>query len=168
LTLWPCSEADIDLLYRHWTDPDVRRFLWDGRIISKDTVREFVRDSLNSSHQHDYGLWVLWSQAEREFRGGCGLRDSELPEPELLYSVPPQNWGRGIATESAQGVLRHAFVQLALPQVIATVDKPNMTSIHVLERLGFLVTDEQVIHDHPILYYAVSSQRWKELHGTVL
>jgi hypothetical protein len=48
LNMNPCDEADIGLLHRHWTEPDVRRFLWDGRIITREMVNEFVRASLVS------------------------------------------------------------------------------------------------------------------------
>jgi len=161
LTLRPCDEADIELLHRHWTEPDVRRYLWDGRTVSKETVREFVHASLESSRKRDYGLWILLSKPEGAFRGVCGLRDGELAWPELLYSVTPKHWGRGLVTEGACCVLRQAFEELGLRGVVATVDKPNVASIRVLEKLGLYVTDEKLIHGNPILYYAVSQERFR-------
>lgn len=166
LTLRPCDEVDIELLHHHWTEPAVRRYLWDGRIVGREIVREFVNASLASSRERGYGLWVLLSMPEGAFRGVCGLRDGVLEWPELLYSVPSQHWGFGIATESARGVLRHAFEELGLPHVVATVDKPNVASIRILEKLGFSVTDERFIHGKPILYYAVSPERFGDLHST--
>jgi RimJ/RimL family protein N-acetyltransferase len=160
LTLRPCDEADIELLHRHWTEPDVRRYLWDGRIIGRETVQEFVYASLASAHQRSYGLWMLLRKPDSTFQGVCGLRDSLLAWPELLYSVPAQHWGSGIATESARCVLRHAFAELGLTSIMATVDKPNVASMRVLEKLGFSVTGERLIHRNPIVYYAVSLERF--------
>jgi RimJ/RimL family protein N-acetyltransferase len=163
LVLRPCAEADIALLHQHWTAPEVRRYLWDGRCITTDAVRQFVQSSLASSRQRHYGLWVLQRQPGGEFCGVCGLRDSALVWPELLYSVPVAYWGAGIATESARRVLRHAFTALGLPHIVATVDKPHVASIRVLEKLGFVITDERLIHGNPILYYAVSPERFQDM-----
>lgn len=162
LTLHPCDEADIELLHRHWTEPDVRRYLWDGRIINRETVREFVNSSLESSQKYDYGLWVLLSKPEGAFRGVCGLRDGSLEWPELLYSVTPKHWGAGLATESSRCVLQHAFKELRLRCVVATVDKPNVASIRVLEKLGLHLTGEKLIHGNPILYYTVSQEGFND------
>jgi len=145
----------------------VRRYLWDGRRIERETVREFVNASRESSRKQGYGLWVLRSKPEGAFRGVCGLRDGGLEWPELLYSVTPDYWGTGLATESAHRVLQHAFEELGLRYIVATVDKPNVGSIRVLEKLGLSVTGEKLIHGNPILYYAVSQERFRDLHGKV-
>jgi ribosomal-protein-alanine N-acetyltransferase len=160
LILRPCDEADIDLLHGHWTEPEVRRYLWDERTIGRDTVREFVQSSLESSRRRGYGLWLPLRKSDGAFQGVCGLRDGALDWPELLYSVPAPHWGLGLATESARGVLRHAFQELGLVYIVATVDKPNVASIRVLEKLGFAVTGEKLMHGNPILYYAVSPESY--------
>lgn len=33
LHLRPCQAADAEVLHLMWTDPDVRRYLWDDRVI---------------------------------------------------------------------------------------------------------------------------------------
>jgi RimJ/RimL family protein N-acetyltransferase len=161
----PCGEADIELLHSHWTEPDVRRYLWDGRIITRETVREFVRAGLVSFRKRGYGLWILSDKRGGVFRGVCGLRDGDLPSPELLYSIAPPHWGAGLVTESAWCVLQHAFENLGLACIEATVDKPNVASIRVLEKLGLSFREEKLIHGNPLLYYAVSRgefDAWKK------
>jgi len=165
LTLRPCAEADVELLHRHWTEKDVRRYLWDQRIIGMETAREFVHSSLAASRRCNYGLWVLLRKSDSAFQGVCGLRDNALDWPELLYSVPAQHWGLGIATESARCVLRYAFAELGLISIMATVDKPNGASIRVLEKLGFSVIGETLMHGNPIVYYAVALEQFRDLHG---
>jgi [ribosomal protein S5]-alanine N-acetyltransferase len=88
LILQPCTEADIDLLHTHWTEPEVRRYLWDGQVIGRETVREVIDSSLESSQKYSYGLWVLLGKLDRGFRGVCGLRAETPARPELLYSIP--------------------------------------------------------------------------------
>jgi ribosomal-protein-alanine N-acetyltransferase len=52
LVLRPCGEADRELLHHHWMEPDVRRYLWDGRSVGPDIVQEFIAASLRSSAAH--------------------------------------------------------------------------------------------------------------------
>jgi ribosomal-protein-alanine N-acetyltransferase len=163
LVFRPCSEADTKLLHHHWMEPDVRRYLWDGRIVGSDIVQEFISASVRSSAAHGYGLWLLLSQPQGAFCGVCGLRDGDMEWPDLLYSLWPPYWGKGLATESAQGVLQHVFAVLKLPGVVATVDKPNVASVRVLEKLGMVLTDEKVIHGNPILYYALSRANFQSV-----
>jgi RimJ/RimL family protein N-acetyltransferase len=163
LTLHPCDATDIERLHGHWTAPDVRRYLWDGQIVSQETVGTFVQASLTSSRTHHYGLWMLLHQPERTFCGVCGLRNGRLAWPELLYSIAPEYWGRGFATESARGVLRHAFTELGLQGVVATVDQPNLASMRVLEKLGMSVMGEQQMHGNLVRYYAISQERFRYL-----
>jgi RimJ/RimL family protein N-acetyltransferase len=35
LRLRPFTYADVDVLHAQWTDPDVRRYLWDGRVVAE-------------------------------------------------------------------------------------------------------------------------------------
>ncbi len=46
MRLRPISSDDVDALHALWTDPDVRRYLWDDRIIPRETVEEIVAHSL--------------------------------------------------------------------------------------------------------------------------
>lgn len=156
LTLRPCAETDLAQLHQHWTEPAVRKYLWDDRIISQDIVREVLTASLAASQGHRLGLWVLLGRRDGVFRGVCGLRDSTLAWPELLYSIAPPYWGDGLATEAARGVLRHAFEDLAWQRVLATVDAPNLASIRVLEKLGMTVTETRVINGNLIRYYELA------------
>ena len=158
LLLRPCTEADITLLHPHWTEPEVRRYLWDGRVISRETVQEVIEASLDAFHRWHYGLWLILSKTEGGFRGMCGLRESELAGPELLYSVPAGYWGLGIASESAGCVLRYAFTELGLAAVRARVDAPNLASRRVLEKLGFEIIDERVTPENQLVTYIITGK----------
>lgn len=153
LLLEPCDSTDVSLLHQHWTEPLVRRYLFDNRVIDVETVSGFVAASCASFTQRQYGLWVLRGQKDHQFRGVCGLYDGDYEDPELLFSIATSYWQQGFATESAQCVLHYAFKTLGLKRVVATVDPPNVESITVLEKLGMTLVEEQVIHGSPILFY---------------
>lgn len=168
LDLRSCTGADVDLLLKHWTEPMVRRYLFDDRIIDREIGERIVASSSASFQRYGYGLWVLIG-TEGEFQGVCVLCDETLNEtlekPELLYSIAPPYWGRGLATESARCVLQYAFDALRLQQIMATVDKPNIESVRVLEKLGMSLLEERLINGNPILYYCLASRNYRTKRG---
>ncbi len=157
LELRPCTEADIDLLLNHWTQPMVRRYLFDDRITERETVAGFVELSQASFQKYGYGLWVVVG-TDKQFQGVCGFCESPLKKCDLIFSIAPPYWRRGIATQSAQCVLKYAFDTLGFQQITSTVDQPNSASIRVLEKLGMSLIKEQLINGNLILHYALTAR----------
>lgn len=156
LKLRPCKDADVDLLLDHWTQPSVRRYLFDDRITNWETVAGFVAASQASFQKNGYGLWVLIG-TENQFQGVCGFCESPLEKCDLMFSIAPLYWGQGLATESAQYVMQYAFETLKFPQINSTVDQPNKASIRVLEKLGMSLVKEE-LNNNSILYYALTAK----------
>lgn len=154
LNLRPCAEADVKLLLNHWTKPLIRRYLFDDQMTDRPTVASFVEQSENNFKTLGFGLWVLTDKVDGGFRGVCGCMEKEM-KPDLLFSIEPDFWGNGLATESAHCVIAHLSQTLKMKKIIATADKPNTISIAVLEKLGMQMTEERVIEGNPLLFYAL-------------
>jgi RimJ/RimL family protein N-acetyltransferase len=163
LNFRPCTDADIDLLLQHWTEPMVRRYLFDDRITDRETVAGFVELSSTLFQNKGYGLWILTGKADGEFKGVCGLWDGEVVSPDLLYSISTSVWGQGLATESARRVLAYAFEQLKLPYVMSTVDLPNTASIRVLEKIEMKLHEERSLNGNPIRCYSLTAEDYQSL-----
>ena len=74
LSLRPFTIMDIDRLHALWTQPDMRRFLWDDVIISRDRAADEVERGLQNAGRHGIGYWVIESQKENDLLGFCGFR----------------------------------------------------------------------------------------------
>ncbi len=146
------------LHHRLWTDPAVRCFLWDGRIISHDEAVAVVDSSLNSFRQHGVGMWLLRLAGGGTPIGFCGLRRfGEPPEDvELLYGLLPSFWGGGLATEASRAVLGYAF-RSGLQRVYAGADPPNTASIRVMQRLGMRYDCNRFIDGRDAAYYSIAA-----------
>ena len=59
LRLRPFRLADLDALHRQWTEPGMRRYLWDDEIIPRETVEAVIQSSLDSFAAKGYGFWAL-------------------------------------------------------------------------------------------------------------
>jgi ribosomal-protein-alanine N-acetyltransferase len=157
LQLRPCTAADIDVLHRFWTDPGVRKYLWDNVVIDRETVAEVVASSLGDFATHGFGHWVATRKGEDELIGWCGLRYfGEPPEIEVLYGITPPLWGQGLAVEATRAILHYGFEELGLERIYAGTDPPNTASIRVMEKAGMRFDKRTEINGLPALYYVLS------------
>ena len=141
LVLHPVTADDHAVLLAHWAAPDVRRFLFDGAMLSAAEVSEAIEDSTRDFGRAGYGLWLIHEKDPAGLVGTTGLRPLEDIGLEIFYSLAPGTWGKGYATEAARAVLDHALGPLGLPEVLAEVDGGNTASIAVIERLGMTPFD---------------------------
>jgi ribosomal-protein-alanine N-acetyltransferase len=137
LRMRPYVESDVDALHRLWTDADVRRYLWDDKVIDRATADETMRGSMQSTAEQGFGHWAVCSPGSDALIGFCGLKSmDESADVELLYGFLPAYWRRGLATEAAHAMLRFAFEEHGKPRVYAITDTPNLASAAVMQRLG--------------------------------
>lgn len=162
LRLRPSAPADAELLRSHWDHPDVRRFLFDDQRVTAGTVAGLLARSDADFERAGFGVWVvqdLTVAAPFEgFVGTCGLADVEGEDlVAILYSVQPERWGGGLATEAAAGVVRYAFQTLGLDLVVGRVDDGNEASRRVLERVGMRPFRTITVGGRIVPFYAVAA-----------
>jgi len=138
LILRPVLPRDTSAMMAVWSDTDVRRFLWDDRIISFGTAAAHTDASARDFAAHRFGLWSVRTRDADTLIGFCGLVAGETGDPELCFGLLPAFWGLGFAQEASHAVLRHAFRTLHLPRVTANTDAPNARSARTLAALGMV------------------------------
>ena len=159
LTLRPWSLDDIDAMHRVWTDPQVRRFLWDDEVISRQRAATTVESAVATASQTGIGFWCVLLKPNNPLAGFCGFRLIEgTADFELLYGLLPEFWGRGLASEACYAALDYAFKNGGLTRVYARADTPNQASVRVMERLGMRFERETRLASLPTLIYSVTAQ----------
>lgn len=155
LQLRPVQLTDLEALHPLWTEPEVRRFLFDNRQISFDEAQSFLETSAASFATQGYGIWLFFEPRSEKIAGFTGLLHIPQEPPSLIFGTAPQLWGQGYATEATTAVLRYSFTVLRLQHIVADVDEPNTASIRVLENLGMSFTHRALVNDQPLLYYEI-------------
>jgi [ribosomal protein S5]-alanine N-acetyltransferase len=156
LRLRPWTPSDTPALHRIWTDPDVRRFLWDDEIIDHRRADATVRLGLDAAAEPGLGFWMIEPPGVNAAVGFVGLWRRDEPgmaDPELLYGLLPAWWGRGLATEAARLVLAQAFDAGRFARIIAATDPPNSASTRVMERLGMRFERRGLLHGRETVFY---------------
>jgi len=158
LILRPWSLDDVDALHQVWTDPLVRRYLWDDDVISRQRAAAAVESSLASANRNGVGLWCVLPKAAGALAGFCGFRyiDDSTDAIELLYGLLPGYWGRGLATEAARAALEYGFNAELFTRIYARTDVSNRASIRVMERLGMKFERETHLDPRPTLIYSMA------------
>jgi ribosomal-protein-alanine N-acetyltransferase len=148
--LRPVTAGDHAALLAHWTQPDVRRFLFDGAALSVAEVAETIEESIGDFAARGFGIWLIELRSAASLVstatglvgtatglvGTAGLRPLGGSGLEIFYSLAPGAWGHGYATEAARAVVEYGLGPLGLPEVLAEVDEGNAASVAVVKRLG--------------------------------
>lgn len=143
LVLRPVTADDHAALLAHWTQPDVRRFLFDGAAPSAAEVAETIEESIGDFATRGFGVWLIELDTAGRLDGTAtglvgtaGLRPLGGSGLEIFYSLAPGAWGHGYATEAARAVVEYGLGPLGLPEVLAEVDEGNAASVAVVKRLA--------------------------------
>ena len=59
ILLRPWTREDVDQLHALWTTAEVRRYLWDDTVITRNTAEQVVESHLATAETHGIGYWAL-------------------------------------------------------------------------------------------------------------
>jgi len=137
------AEGDLPLALQLWGDIEVTRFF--GGPFPDDEVRVRLERELERMKKHTFQYWPIFTLGDNEHVGCCGLRlcggDGEIPE--LGFHLRPKFWGRGLAVEAAQAVIRFAFDTIGVKGLVAGHHPENANSKKVMAKLGFQYTHDE-------------------------
>lgn len=180
LLLREFTADDVDNLYALDSDPEVMRFIDDGKPTPREVIeRERLPALLDEYHRHPgLGGWPAVAKATGAFIGWFGLRPTDAGSPvlepgpgnvELGYRLRRSAWGKGYATEGSRALIRMAFTELGAHRVCAGTMAVNTRSRRVMERSGlhyvrtYHLTWEDPLPgtEHGEVEYAVTREQWE-------
>lgn len=161
LRLRPIEMGDVEVLHAFWTDPGVRKYLWDDEVITRDLTEEIVAGSQHDFATHGFGHWLATGTDDAILLGWCGLRYfGEPPAVEVLYGIAPQSWGQGLAVEATRAVLAYGFDVVGLAEIYAGTDPPNVASVRVMEKAGMRFAKRTESNGLETIYYVLSREEF--------
>lgn len=134
------TAADVENLVALDGDPEVMRYLTNGRPTARESVEDEVLPSILRCYERGAaGCWAAQELAGGEFLGWFSLQpppDGGTTELDLGYRLRRSAWGRGYATEGARALVRTAFDVLGAQRVFAQTMAVNFRSRRVMEKAG--------------------------------
>ncbi|KVC93173.1 GNAT family acetyltransferase [Burkholderia ubonensis] len=139
LWLRPRVLADLDACLAMDRDPEVTRYIagpWHDPV----EHRRFVEHRITRDYPPGLGYWSIFEKAAPDAFVGWVLLIPDYAggarDVEIGWRLVRNAWGRGIASEAAAALVRHAFDTVRLPRVIADIAAANAGSLNVARKLG--------------------------------
>lgn len=145
---------DFDAYAAMMADPEVTRFLGEGRPLSR--VEAWRQLAMFAGHWvlRGYGLWAVEERATGQFVGRIGCHDPEgFPAFEVAYTLARPGWGKGYAREGAGAALAYARDVLRHPAITSIIRPDNQRSIRVAESLGAVASETVEFYGAPSILY---------------
>jgi RimJ/RimL family protein N-acetyltransferase len=153
LLLRPWKDEDFLPYAAMNADPKVREFFVS--VLTREQSDAEIRHFQATCERDGFGLLAAELTATGEFIGLIGLETMSFalssvaqPAVEIGWRLSRAHWGKGLATEGARGVIRHAFDTLRLNEIFATTVPANLRSRRVMEKIGMKHLDRQGF-EHP-------------------
>jgi RimJ/RimL family protein N-acetyltransferase len=144
------------------TDPEVMRYIHDGKPFPDERTQEFVRRQVRNEQTLGYCMWRLLEKEGGGMIGFCGLQPlAATPETEIGWWLSADRWGRGLATEAARRVLRFGFETVGLPRIVAIARAENRASLRVMGKLGMQFEKHTEHRGIPVVMYAAANPAQK-------
>ena len=165
LRLRPYGPADVETLLRIFGDPDVRRYLFDDRVMPREWVEVEAAANEQLFAERGYGVALLYRRDEGAEAGDAPIGFAGFrpfftpPETQLLYGLLPEAWGLGYATEVARALVQLGFDRLGFDVVIGVTDPPNRASMRVMERAGLRFLEQRRRDGKEVVYFRARRPR---------
>lgn len=152
LTLAPLSKSDLDIVTELFTNPKVVEYA--GAVMEEAAIRAEILKWTRRGGNGCIGIWCVKSRDSGEKLGTGALLPMPIDEDntdfdlvvsdqmpdadiEIGYFLKPSAWRKGFATEICRRLVRFAFKESPLEEVVASFDPGNEPSRNVLAKSGF-------------------------------
>ena len=130
--------GDAEFIARLMNSSGYMQNIGDRGVRTAKDATDYLASAPIYARENDLGFNIVEIASTGEPVGICGLVKRETYcHPDLGYAFVDERSGCGFASEAAGRVVRHAFDDLRLPELLAITSRANGGSRRVLEKLGF-------------------------------
>lgn len=175
LLLTPLEADDVDIALEMYTDAEVLKYACG--VMTEPEIREYMPDAIKRGGNGGIGAWCVAERKTGEKLGEAYLlpmptNESEtdfnqvvlgqMPDAdiEVGYFLKRSAWGNGYGTEVCRCMLRFAFEQVLLDEVVASVHEENLASKNVLEKCGLRDFGRAMCYGKISRIYRITRSEW--------
>jgi [ribosomal protein S5]-alanine N-acetyltransferase len=155
-SLSPLGPADLDVLHHLWTHEQVRKFIWDNKVVPMELTEEILQKNDRLFQDSGFGIFGIREHGSSELIGFTGFWYFRTqPTLELLFGVAPDYWNRGVAAEASFVIIRYGFEVLGFDRIEASSDSANTASIRVFEKLSMTFERRATVDGLDTVFYSL-------------
>ncbi len=158
LILRPFTEADLDAYTAMLQAPAVRRSLHLPDDVGREQAWLQMAAWLGQWQLRGTGQWALEEKSTGAFVGRAGSHRPERadwPGIEIGWTLHPDHWGMGYATEAGAAARDHAFAAHDVDALYSVILPENTASQAVARRLGFTPWQERTFAFFPTMPHVI-------------
>jgi RimJ/RimL family protein N-acetyltransferase len=152
----PYGEGDFAFVLSLTSDPEVMRYIGDGRTKSREETEKMFARWLSIT-KGGTGLFLAQIKETGEMIGHAGVVEQKvdgIKEWEIGYWLARPYWGQGYATEMAAAFRDYAIRVLKRERFICIIQPGNHASVGVARKIGMKKEKETCFHSIPVHIYA--------------
>ena len=125
-------------MFEYAKSSEVTEYLLWSPHSSRLITKKYLRSVQSLYRKGDMNDWAIVYKDNNKMIGTCGFAnlDYNNRKGEVGYGLNKQYWGKGIAAEALQAVLRYGFSELKLERIEARYMEGNINSSRVMEKCG--------------------------------
>lgn len=158
---------DFDEWLKLFDGTDVAQFLGMAHLPTATEQCQFWFDLQKKRYENDLGgMNVLVEKESGKIVGQCGLLVQDVngqEEIEIGYSVLPEFWRKGFASEAAQKCRDFAFENNITDSIISIIHIENSNSEKVALKNGMKKTVRTIYKEMPVNIYRISRKEWLKI-----
>jgi RimJ/RimL family protein N-acetyltransferase len=139
VSLRPMTDNDAALLYEIYSDPEVMRYWGGAPMKNPREIQDFLAGIGEDLRQRRCIQWGIARRTDNRIIGTFAFFgiDAIARKAEIGFALGRAHWGMGYMREALQAALGYGFNEMELRRIEADVDPRNLSSIRLLERVGF-------------------------------
>lgn len=132
-------DDDTQALYRIFSDPETMRYWSSGPMTDESEAAELLAQIRTCFEERSLFQWGVVHAADDEVIGTCTLAqlDVQNRRAEVGFILNRDHWRRGYMDEALGALIGYAFDELQLNRLEADVDPRNVSSLALLQKMGF-------------------------------
>jgi RimJ/RimL family protein N-acetyltransferase len=139
LFLRPFTLEDGEFILQLLNTDGFIKYIGDRNVKTIEQAKNYLLSGpLKSYETNGFGLSLAELKTDRTPVGMCGLlmRDY-LDHPDIGFAFLPDHTGKGYAYEIVKEIIQDGLHRLQMNKILAIVLPENISSIKLLERVGF-------------------------------
>lgn len=163
LTLRPFKETDFEAFAQMHADPLLKANT-HAKSMNRLQARDLFDGYVAAFRKDGFGMLNIRRTDGDLDVGECGLwYRKDAGGYTLRYTIRKEHWNLGYSIEAVRAVLGDAFENRGLKRVQAIAMNHNIRSVKVLERAGFVQTENHFRGVQGFLRFEMTQTRWLHL-----
>lgn len=149
---------DFEQLYQMTRDPDVVRFIGDGKPWTRERALQMLQRSMQLNEEGK-GLFACIRKEDGRYIGHSGIVPQEVEgkqEMEIGYWIQKQFWGQGYGLEQAQAWKQYGFQMLNADRLVSLIQAGNTASRRIAEKNGMKLEKTVNFKGKTVCLYSIS------------